>query len=77
MGPGVSETMQQVNTRKPSRIAPRQSAEQPHRRDARHVGVVGEGRAHDVELALDTEREEKDWTTPSPTRERELAWQQG
>ena len=38
-----------------SQLASRQihAAADPHRRNARHVGAVGEGGAHDVELVLD------------------------
>src|SRR3954447_20005978 len=44
--------MQQVDAREPVSVAIERAAAEPHRRNARHVGAVGEGRAHQVELAL-------------------------
>src|SRR5690606_7211188 len=46
---------QQIDPREPVGVAIEQSAADPHRRDPRHVGAVGEGRPHHVELPLDAE----------------------
>jgi hypothetical protein len=40
-------------TQPPVGIAPEQAAADSHRRDARDIGAVAEGRAHHVELVLD------------------------
>jgi hypothetical protein len=50
----VRERVQQVDAREPVAVAVEHAAAEPHWRNARHAGAVGEGRAHRGELALDT-----------------------
>src|SRR5262249_29070691 len=50
----LRESVQQVHAREPGIVAIKKAAADPHRRDARHVGAVREGRTHDVELVLDS-----------------------
>ena len=47
--------MQHVDAREPVRIAPEDAAARAHRRDAWHIAAIGEGRAHHIGLAFDTE----------------------
>ena len=49
----MREGVQQVDAHQPVGVAPVQPAAGAHRRNARHVGAVGEGGADDVELVLD------------------------
>src|SRR5213078_4398247 len=44
--------MDQVDAREPVAVAIEYAAANTHGRDARHVGAVGEGRAHHIELAF-------------------------
>src|ERR1051325_7670075 len=47
------ERVDQVDAREPVAVAIKEAAAEPHRWDARDVGAVVEGRAHDIELALE------------------------
>jgi hypothetical protein len=49
----LSEGVKQPDPRKPGVIPPVKAAADAHRRDTGHVGPVGEGGAHDVELVFD------------------------
>ena len=47
--------MQQVDAREPVGVAIVDASAKPLRRNARHIGAIGEGGAHDVVLSLDAE----------------------
>ena len=47
--------MQQVRAEEPVHVAIEHAAAEAHRRDARHIGAVVEGRAHEIHLIFDPE----------------------